>query len=90
MRTPTRTTTKTTKRTSRMKTGAIKAVKAGGLALALLAGAPTSGSFAPAGQGTGLAAQGVRGVEGIEGFWFIKWCDGPCPGRGAYCCGYAV
>lgn len=80
---------RTIKRTSSAKTGAIRAVKAAGFALALLAGAPTAEPFVPRGQATQLTAQ-VIGLQGTEGWWIFKRCAGSCPGRGAYCCGTAV
>lgn len=81
---------RTTKRTSRTKAGTIRAVKVAGFALALLAGVPASEPFVPGGQGTQVAAQGVRGVENTKSFLFFRWCDDRCPGRGAYCCGPVV
>lgn len=80
---------RTTKRTSSTKAGTIRAVKVAGFALALLAGAQASEPFVTGGQGTQLAAQ-VKGMQGTKGLWVFKWCEGSCPGRGAYCCGTAV
>lgn len=76
------------KRETNKQTRARTAVKAGGFALFLLAGAPASGDLPQTVPALQASAQQVTARK-VRGWWIFKKCRGSCPGYGE-CCGRSV